>query len=173
MIKIGDIFKIPLSNRRKAYGQFVYKDQQMGPLILVFNLITERQIDDIQKLINVKPLFPPVITGVNAMTRTGNWKVIGKLPVENFTYPNFIRNLYDEKTGKAGIWLLWDGEKNIRIGRKLSDKQKKLEYLVVWSPQDVVYRIETGTYPFPYGDLIVKNEFEPRKQKMQKESQLS
>lgn len=163
MIKIGDIIEISLSNGHKAYGQLVCKDKQMGPLIQIFDLTNDKGIEDIQQLKNVKPLFPPVITGVNAMVRQDLWKVIGHLPIETFVYPNFIRTLYDEKTGKAGTWYLWDGEKNIRIGSRLSDKHKKLEYLIVWSPFDLVERIETGVYPFPYGELIKNNRFEPRK----------
>jgi hypothetical protein len=163
MIKIGDVFEIPLSNGHKAFGQLVYKDKQMGPLIQVFDLIIDRTVDDVQQLKDSEPLFPPVITGINAMVRKGIWKVIGNLPVENFIYPNFIRTLYDTKTGKAGIWFLWDGKRVIRVGEKLSDEHKKLEYLVVWSPFDLVERIETGKYPFPYSELINNNQFEPRK----------
>ena len=40
---------------------------------------------------------------------------------------------------------------------------KKLEFLVVWDPKNVVDRIETGKTPFPYSDLIENNEFTPIK----------
>ncbi len=164
MVKIGDIFDIPLSNGRRAYGQLVFKDKQFGPLIQVFDLISSTQINDVQQLENLKPLFPPVITGVNAMTRAGKWTVIGHSSVENFIYPKFVRTFYDENSGEACIWFIWDGEKETRLGKILPDEYKKLEYLVVWSPFDVVARIETGEYPFPYGDLIAKNQFKPKRQ---------
>jgi hypothetical protein len=35
---------------------------------------------------------------------------------------------------------------------------------VVWSPADIVERIETGQVPFPYGDLIRANAFAPRRE---------
>ena len=37
--KVGDIFEIPLSNREKAYGQYLHYSK-MGPLIQVFDLIS-------------------------------------------------------------------------------------------------------------------------------------
>lgn len=162
MIKLGDVFELRLSNGRKAYGQFVHKDKVMGPLLQVFSLVTEKDAT-LDEIMRSGPLFPPVITGLYAAVRKGLWKVVGHLPVENFIYPNFIRTLYDQETGKASIWFLWNGEKSIRIGSELTPEQKKLEYLAVWSPYDVVLRIEAGELPFPYGELIRDNKFKPKK----------
>jgi hypothetical protein len=36
------------------------------------------------------------------------------------------------------------------------EEYKILEYDIVWNPYDVVRRIETGEYPFPYQELIHK-----------------
>ncbi len=160
MEKIGDVFEIPLSSGKKAYGQYLFKDK-MGPMIQVFDLITENRAS-IDQLRSAKPLFPPIITGLSAAIRRGFWKIIDNMPVGKFTYPNFVSTLYNEKTGKSGIWYLYNGEKDTRIGPNLPDELKKLEFLIVWSPHDVVHRIETGEYPFPYRDLIMHNEFTPR-----------
>ena len=106
-------------------------------------------------------MFRPVITGLFAAIRTGLWKKIGYIQVNDFEYPNFIATNYNQKTGKASIWFLWNGEKYIRLGTELPEKYKELEYHMVWSPYDVVDRIETGKYPFPYRELIELNEFSP------------
>ena len=164
-VRVGDVFEIPLSDGRKAYGQYVFRDKKMGPLVQVFDLITEGDLppeEVLERLKSAKPLFPPVITGVFAAVRTGLWKVIGRLPIREFTYPKFVSTFYDQKTGKARIWFLYDGEKDIRIGPELPEEYKQLEFLMVWSPYDVMYRIETGEYPYPYGDLIRYNKFTPR-----------
>ena len=161
MVKIGDVFEIPLSDDRFAYGQYVFSDSKMGPLIQVFNLITKNKIH-IEKLGDVKPLFPPIITGLFAAIRTGMWKVIGRQAIKGFVYPNFISTFFDDKTGNARVWFLWNGKESVRIGSQLPDEYKKLEYLMVWSPQDVVKRIETGEYPFPYRELIQNNKFNPK-----------
>ena len=133
----------------------------MGHLFQVYDLITEG-IVQIDQLKEAKPLFPPVIVGLRAALRLGLWTIVGWMPVDEFVYPNFVSTLYDQKTGKARIWFLWDGERYIRIGDKLPEKYKKLEYSIVWSPYDVVKRIETGEYPFPYRELIQNNEFTPK-----------
>ena len=158
--KVGDIFEIPLSNGRKAYGQYLYFGK-MGPIIQVFKLITKEDIP-IQQIIEAKPLFPPVITGLFAAIKNKLWKVIGNNPVTTFTHPKFVSTLYNQSTGKAGIWFLWDGEKDIRLGTDLSPEYKGLEYLVVWNPKNITQRIESGEMPFPYGDLLKYNKFTPR-----------
>jgi len=163
MVKIGDVFEIPLSDGRFAYGQYVFKDREMGPLIQVFDLISETKIR-IEQLEIATPLFPPIITGVFAAIRVDMWRVIGRKAVENFVYPNFVSTFFDDKTGKARLWFLWDGEKSVPLGTKLPDKYKKLEFLLVWDPSDVVKRIETGEYVFPFRELILHNEFIPRQQ---------
>ncbi len=158
--KVGDIFEIPLSNGRKAYGQFL-NFSKMGPIIQVFDLISESDIP-VEEIAASKPLFPPVITGLFAAIRDKMWRVIENRSIVNFTQPKFVTALYDEQTGKAKRWSIWDGEKFTRIGHELPLEYKRLEYLVVWNPIDVVDRIETGEVPFPYDDLIKHNEFTPR-----------
>jgi hypothetical protein len=157
--KVGDIFEIPLSDGRRTFGQYLHYSK-MGPIIQVFNLISEEDIP-IEQIPFSKPLFPPIITGLYAAIKEGYWKVIGHRIVLDFIHPKFISNLYDQRTGKARIWFIWDGERDIRIGPVLPSEYKRLEFLVVWNPQDVVNRIETGEVPFPYGDLINNNKFTP------------
>jgi len=161
-LKIGDIVEVPLSNGRKAYGKYVFWDKKMGPLLQIFDLLIVDNDINLAELEDAKHLFPPVITGLFAAVKTGLWKVVGNLPVSSFEYPGFISNLYDEKTGMAGTWYLWNGRESIRLGYLLPEKYKKFEYLVVWSPMDVVDRIETGAYPYPYRDLIRTNRFTPQ-----------
>jgi hypothetical protein len=160
MLKIGDVFEIPLSNAKFAYGQYVYKDSKFGPLIQVFDLITSDF--KLEQLISSNPLFPPIITGVHAAVKSGLWRVVGHLTIARFNYPGFIYAKYDQKSGQALHWSYWDGKKITRLGTSLLDEYKKLEYLVVWSPFDVIHRIETGEYLFPYRDLILNNKFLPR-----------
>ncbi|MDD5760084.1 MAG: Imm26 family immunity protein [Desulfobulbaceae bacterium] len=156
----NDVFEIPLSSGKRAYGQYVFMDKY-GPMVQVFDLITEERTP-IDALRNAKPLFPPVITGLHAAIRAGLWEKIGKLPVENFSHPKFVTTLFNAKTGKAGIWSLYDGVESKRIGSTLPDELKELEFLMVWSPYDVVHRIETGEYPFPFRELIIHNMYTPR-----------
>ncbi len=161
MVKIGDIFEIPLSDNKFAYGQYVYKDK-MGPIIQVFDFISINRIR-LDQINRMRPLFPPIITGLFVAIRLGIWQVIGKKSVNQFVYPNFVSAYYDEKTGKVNTWFLWNGERYINIGSILPSKYRNLEYLISWNPEDVVNRIETGKYIFPFRDLILNNEFVPKR----------
>ena len=150
-IKVGDVFEIPLSKGRKAYGQYVFRDQKMGPLVQIFDHVYG--IDDrvdLEQLGQAGLLFPPVITGLFAAIKTGLWEIIGRLPVENFVYPKFISAMYDSRRNRVGIWYVWDGAQSIPIGQQLSEEFKQLEQLVVWDPLDIVHRIETGDNPLSY-----------------------
>jgi Immunity protein 26 len=160
MTKVGDIFEIPLTIGKKGYGQYVCRDK-MGPMIRVFDLIT-LESPRIDEIVKSDQRFPPVITGLFAALRTGFWTRIGHKKIESFVYPGFVSTFFDVKTGKARIWFYWDGEKDTRLGTQLPDEYKDKEFLMVWDPHDVVHRIETGEYPFPYRDLILYNKFTPR-----------
>ena len=161
VIRIGDVVEIPLSDKKKAYAQYIVRDR-MGPIIQVFAHIDFVR-PELDLVLNSGALFPPIITGLFAAVRTGFWKKIGSKRVEEVRYPGFISTLYDQKTGEAAIWYYWDGEKSIRLGVELPEEYKTKEYLIVWDPHDVVHRIETGEYPFPYKDLILYNKYNPQK----------
>jgi hypothetical protein len=148
-------------SRKKAYGQYLHYST-MGPIIQVFDILAKDDVT-IEQIMTSHRLFPPVITGLFAAIKNKVWKIIGYRPVTNFVHPQFISTLYNQQTGKAGIWFLWDGERDLKIGSALPSEYKGLEFLVVWNPQDIVDRIETGEIPFPYGDLIKNNEFTPVK----------
>src|SRR6266511_4283661 len=107
---VGDVFEIPLSNGKKAFGQYVFRDSGQGPLIQVFNLISNKEINP-KEIVKSKPLFPPVITGLFAAYRVGLWKKIGHIPVKDFKYPLFISTLLGNWNKKPRQWFLWDGKK--------------------------------------------------------------
>lgn len=119
--KVGDVFEIPLSNGQKAYGQYVFKDDRMGPLIQVFDLVTEKElpIDGlITALGNARLLFRPVITGLFAAIRAGVWQIVGHMPVRRFVYPKSVSVIH-ENYEQQGDWFLWDGMRSIRLGSTL------------------------------------------------------
>lgn len=157
--KEGDIFEIPLPNGKKAYGQYLHYSK-MGPIVRIFSLISTGEVT-VDQILGSKPLFPPIITGLFAALKERRWKIIEHHPITDFAHPMFVTTLYDQRTGKAGVWYLWDGEKDIRIGPILPEKYKECEFLVVWDPSNVVDRIMTGEIPFPYGELIKNNKFTP------------
>ncbi len=145
-VTIGDIFEIPLSDGRKAYAQYVYRDPNQGPLIQVFDYFSEGDFH-MEAIHNAKPLFPPVITGIGAAVKTGLWKVVGHIKITNFIYPHFISTDFIRMDESKRKWYLWDGEKNTFIGNPLPEEYKHMEPLIVWAALSVVDRIETGKSP--------------------------
>ena len=156
--KIGDVFEIPLSDGRKAFGQYLHQSK-MGPLIQVFKLVTREELS-VEEIVQSQLLFPPVITGLFAAVKNGFWKIIGNSSPILTNHPLFVSTEWT-KNGKATYWYLWDGEREIKIGKELPDEYKTLEFLVVWNPPNVTRRIETGEIPFPYGEIIKNNKFTP------------
>lgn len=147
-LKIGDIFEIPLSDGQKAYGQYVLADKENGPMIRVFDLITKHSIgvDEITRCSN---MFPPIIVGLKAAIKTGQWIIVGSSSVKDFDSPDFISAMYDGVNDKMGMWYLWDGSesKYVSLGYILPEKYRELEQLIVWSPDNLKKRIETGINP--------------------------
>jgi hypothetical protein len=157
--KVGDIFEMTLSDGKRAFGQYLHSSK-MGPIVQIFDLLSDENVP-LEKIISSDLLFPPVITGLLGAVREGYWKIVGYKPIVNFIHPKFVSTLYDEESGKARTWYLWDGQREVKIGPILPEEYKKLEFLVVWNPSNVVKRIETGEIPFPYGELIKNNKFAP------------
>lgn len=160
-MRVGDVFEIPLSGGKKAYGHFVFRDKKNRLFIQVFDLITDIEIN-VEDLIHYDYLFPPILTDPIGAVKTGKWKRIGKTPVKNFVYPNFISSIYDDKTGKVINWFLSEPDKDIPLGPILPEKYKSLEYRIFWNPLAIIKRLETGQYPFPYGEMIKNNHFQPK-----------
>ena len=161
-MRVGDVFEIPLSNGEKAYGHFVFRDKKNGLFIQVFDVITDGIEIKIEDLIQYDYMFPPVLTDPIGAVKTGMWTKIGKIPVMNFVYPIFISSIYDYRTGKVQNWFLCEPDESIPLGPILPEEYKSLEYRVIWNPLAIVERIETGQYPFPYGEMIKNNHYVPR-----------
>ena len=152
---VGDIILIPLPDKRTAYAHYVYKDKNFLHLIQIQNYFTkDGEHFDINLFIKAKQLFPPIFTVLNNGVKLEGWKVIGNQPVTNFKFPNFLNTAF-YFTGKAGKWYLYDGDKEIPIGKEVPAEYKKLEFCMVYAPDNIVKRIMTGIKPLE--DLINTN----------------
>ena len=156
-LKVGDVFEISLSDGTKAYGQFLGKHPMMGELVWIFDLTTHDEVDPdvlMSKLEGAAIRLGPVFTVLSPTVRDGTWRVIGRLPVkEDFAFPCFL-SVVSISGETLTPWKLWDGERDIVLGRKLPAEYKGLEMLVIWSPLSLVQRIETGENR--YKDIIEK-----------------
>lgn len=135
-VEIGDLFKIPLDDGRKAFGQYIYQDKRYGPIIRIFDLILDvKEKIDVMDIAKSRLLFPPIfIVGLYPVFRNGNWKVVGTTPVDNFTYPGFLSTAIDYRNKKHGFWFLIDENSSTKLGYELPKQYKKMEFLALYPP---------------------------------------
>lgn len=149
-MQLGDVFAIPLPNGQTAYGQYVFRDKEWGPLIWVFDYLSEDEGDSecvLEKLAGAGVLLGPVITGLGAAIRAGLWRIVGGLPISGFRYLGFL-NVFSENNRPRGSWSYWDGNEKRILGRRLPEEYKNVELLVVWDPKNLARRIATGENPY-------------------------
>lgn len=148
MIEVGDCFRIPLPNGRWAYCQFVHHNNELGFLVKVFDLITTEPMDSATDLRTAGLLFPPVFVGLRASVRSGRWKKIGNIVIDDFEFPKF-RNTVGTKPGTYNDWWIWDGTSTIKIGT-LPKEMRSLELEQVWGDEALEQRIVNGNYRGDY-----------------------
>jgi immunity protein 26 of polymorphic toxin system len=142
---IGDVFSIPLSDGRKAYGQYVFWDGTrpagLGSLVRIFDVVRTEPVS-LEELRKAKNLFPPVFVGLGAGLKSRGWKIIGQLPLEGFRFPKFrVAPIFTK--GKRHDWQIWDGEKMEFLG-ELPERLRSLEVKVGWGAAAIEERILTG-----------------------------
>jgi hypothetical protein len=157
-VNIGDIFEIPLSTGKIAYGQYLFRSK-FGPVVQIYGLFSNSE-KNINEIVNAPKLFPPIIVGLFAAIRDNLWVVIGNVPVAGMKHPIFVSTEWDVK-GNATFWYSWDGEKDHKIGKILPEEYRKFEFLIIYPPKMLMERIENGKIPFPFYDLIKNNKFTP------------
>ncbi len=166
--KIGDVFEIPLSDGRKAYGQYVF--QNNGPIIRIFNYFTSGvEQPSLQKIDTSDLIFPPVHVGLHGAIKQKVWKIIGELPTNDYIYKGFLNHsevlpMPKDRTDPVKIqsWALWNGEKYIELGEKLPKQYDDYESGAIYPPDMIVERIETGfdmfEYPKKYNRFLTEEE---------------
>jgi len=162
MLTPGDVIEIPLPDGRSAAGQYLGDEPNLGPLLQVYDRIAvgPLQVADLEA---ARPLFPPVAVDLSGAVTRGEWRLAGSLPLGEVERPKFVSARYSDKTGVVFAWFLWEASVGTALGPVLPQAQRGLEYRVLWSPADIVERIQTGQVPFPYGDLLRDNTFVPRR----------
>ncbi|HEX8515801.1 MAG TPA: Imm26 family immunity protein [Bacteroidia bacterium] len=146
-IKAGDIFEVPLSNGKKQYIQFIFKNlnELGGDLIRAYDFELEKNEE-----VNTKELISkPIKFYCHGMLLLGiklaMWSKIGNEPIEpNFEEPTFrgADEVYS-MTKKSYKWYLKKGADVKWIG-ELKEEYKKLPKAGVTPPIGVVRQLETG-----------------------------
>lgn len=148
-LRVGSILEIPISDGCRAFGRYLHRDAQQGQILQVYDVILKgNESINTESLKNAKNLFSPVFVGISAALRAGLWRIVGYLPVENFTYPGFLSAHWSGEPLVVNRWFFWDGTHYISLGKKLPEEYKKYEYIGGYAAQDIAKRIETGEESF-------------------------
>ena len=125
-IKIGDLFEIQ-TTKGLVYGQYTHRNDKYGALIRIFSGFYQTRPIDLKE-ITLQPLqftvFFPIQSAVNAglIVYCGHSEVTP----ENAIFPIF-RSANFSKEAKRGLddWWIWDGVISKRLGRVLTEEEKK------------------------------------------------
>ena len=144
--RVGDILRIPLGCGTFAYAHYVEFGERNGAIIRVYNRTAPTDPTD-EELRDSDLMFPPVIAGIFAATRTGRWSVVRNRPVSEYKHPLFI-NDYTDKEGRVTDWWLINGSTESRLGPILPTEYRQLEPEAVWPAEWIEERIRDRTHPF-------------------------
>lgn len=141
--KIGDIVEIKTA-KGLVYAQFAQKHKQYGALLRVFGDFYNVRPNSFAGLVTNKPTFICFFP-LNAALDRGIVSIVGNvaLPPEAQSFPVFRAGVIDPSTRKVGVWWLWDGEKEWRVG-ELNAEQRKFPIRGVWNDTLLIERIESG-----------------------------
>jgi hypothetical protein len=123
-VKIGDIFQI-LSREGICYGQILYKHKKWGYIIGVFRNFYDEEPTDFSDIVNRKPDFiVPFL--INIAVSRGYFVIVGHTPIAdcNTKFPIF-RGTNNLGEGSNTLWWFWDGEREWRVDRPLTEIEKR------------------------------------------------
>ncbi|QKK15043.1 hypothetical protein [Rhizobium indicum] len=145
-LKIGDIVEINTA-KGVAYAQYAHKHKQYGALLRVFRRIFDSQPDNFTDLVSTQPVFMCFFP-LNAAVGRRIVSIVDNvaLPSDAKKFPTFRTGIVDPATQRVGVWWLWDGEKEWRIGQ-LTAEQRHLSIRGVWNDTLLIERIESGWTP--------------------------
>lgn len=145
-LKIGDVVEIATKNGLR-YAQYTHKHKQYGALLRVLEGTYEVRPEIGSDFVKSKSVFVCFFP-LNAAVQKGIVSVVCNLdvPVEARPFPVFRAGVVDPATRKVGVWWLWDGEKEWRIG-ELTPEQRRLSIRGVWNDTFLIERLESGWTP--------------------------
>ena len=146
MLKIGDVVEINTA-KGLAYAQYAHKHKQFGALLRVFGKFFDTRPSGFTDLVSNKPVFMcffPLSAAVDQRIVSIIDNVA--LPSDAWEFPTFRAGVVDQATRKVGVWWMWDGEKEWRIG-ELTAEQRRLSIRGVWNDTLLIERIESDWMP--------------------------
>ena len=146
-IKLGDVIRMPIGDDRYAYARYIWFEKQfLGHLIEVSAVVskTPREASEIGDF-SIR-LFPPVFVWIDEGLKYLDWKIIGNIPIVNFTHPIFAKgsDLPGHEGPRRSILFLYQGEEHRHVTTADENMLPDLENLMVSSADLFINKIVLG-----------------------------
>lgn len=144
--KIGDVVEID-TGRGLAYAHYSHQHSMYGALLRVFADLKTKRPADLAALVAGKPTFQTFFPLAAALKR-GIVSIAGNVPLSEQAkqFPSFRAGVVDPATGRVGVWWLWDGKNEVRVG-SLTPELRQLPIRGVWNDTLLKERILSGWTP--------------------------
>ena len=145
-VRIGDIVEIT-TKRGLAYAQYTHRHRRYGALLRVLEGLCEERPGSFRGLAGGKMRFHTFFP-LQAAVNRGIVAIVGNESVPDHAkdFPVFRAGVVDPRTGRVGVWWLWDGKNEWRVG-ELTSEQRKMPIRGVVNDTILIERIESGWTP--------------------------
>lgn len=156
--KIGDVFSVQIDDRNKRYIQYIISDlsQLNSDVIRAFRKVYSLEMNpDLSEIVSDEvDFYAHCVT--KAGIKRGFWEKVGNISDIGNTQLIIFRNSRDYGNPKIKVsndWLIWKiNEPFISVG-KLDGVNRNADIGVVFTPNDILYRLKTGQYGGVYPDF--------------------
>ncbi len=144
-LKIGDVYEIR-TPKGFAYMQLTHMHREppvLGDLVRVMPGFYSERPSDLESIIQNEERFRTFIP-INATIKIGLAEFVRTIPVPESKRPFPHFRLRADILGERASWWIWDGEKDSKVGRTLTEEQRQLPICSTWNGVLLVERIVSG-----------------------------
>jgi len=161
--KIGDIFSVKISEKKKKYFQLVAFDltQLNSDVIRAFskeyNINESPDFDEVVK--DQVEFYAHCVTNIGV--KLGFWEKVGKSndigDIEHIIFrktDDYGILLGEKPISVSNNWYIWHiGDSHFTYVGRLKNENRHSEIGVVFDPESIVHRVKTGQYKWSYPDF--------------------
>lgn len=140
--QLGNIYEL-LTNKGIVYLHLIHINKKLGDLVRVLPGFYDTQPDSFEELIKKKEQFL-IHFPVTTAGRMKIVKKVGKVLVENFEPPKYMRSRAFGPGRKDGWFIVNMDTFNMKHVDILSDEQKELSPSAIWNDTALIEKLEGG-----------------------------
>ncbi len=122
-MKIGDVFQI-LTSEGVCYGQVINTHPKWKFVVAIFREFYDKTPKDFTKVVSKEPQFITTFLIQHAV-KNGFFALVANVPVAEHLKEFPIFRGTNNLKGDDTMWFFWDGEKEWKVHRPLTEEEKK------------------------------------------------